>query len=96
MANDPLEVADTSGLTDADWAEINKLKAAYKSGGKRALSKGLKELAIDPVRMIRVIGALFPREVSEGIRDRLAAEGITRDDLLEMIRKAESPAKKEH
>ena len=32
------EIQDTSGLTDADWAEINKLRNAYKSGGSKALS----------------------------------------------------------
>jgi hypothetical protein len=25
LTNDPFEVVDTSGLTDADWAEINKI-----------------------------------------------------------------------
>ncbi len=40
MADDPFEVVDNSGLTDADWAEINKLQQAYKEGGKPALEQG--------------------------------------------------------
>ena len=37
--DDPFEVVDPSGLSDADWAEINKLQQAYKEGGKRALNR---------------------------------------------------------
>ena len=54
----PLEVVDTSGLTDADWVEINKLKAAYHNGGPEALSKAFDEL--DPVRSMNIIGVLYP------------------------------------
>src|SRR6266404_8032172 len=36
--DDPFEVVDPSGLSDADWAEINKLQRVYKEGGKRALN----------------------------------------------------------
>ncbi len=32
--DDPFEVANSSGLTDADWAEINKLRRAYDDGGQ--------------------------------------------------------------
>ena len=39
-----LEVGDASGLTDGDWAEINRLRAFTKTGGRNALSKGLAEL----------------------------------------------------
>jgi hypothetical protein len=41
---DDLGIADTSLLTDSDWAEINKLKRAYDEGGSKALSKALEEL----------------------------------------------------
>jgi hypothetical protein len=34
-----LGIEDTSSLTDADWAEINKLVRAYNSGA-RSRSKG--------------------------------------------------------
>jgi hypothetical protein len=48
--SDHLEVVDTTGLTDADWAEINKLKNAYDVGGQKALSAALDDLAKDPSR----------------------------------------------
>jgi hypothetical protein len=34
---DDLKIEDTSGLTDADWAEINKLQMPTKMGAKRPL-----------------------------------------------------------
>jgi hypothetical protein len=38
-SNDDLSVADTSGLTDGDWAEINRLKRAYADGGDKAFRR---------------------------------------------------------
>jgi hypothetical protein len=34
---DHLEVVDTTGLTDADWAEINNLKKAYDAARRRGI-----------------------------------------------------------
>ena len=65
--DEELGIADTTGLTDADWAEINKLKRAYETGGQSALSKAFQELDKDPVRAIRVIGAFFPEMVRESV-----------------------------
>jgi hypothetical protein len=39
-----LEVQDTSGLTDADWVEINKLRKVYKKGGRRTFKIALDRL----------------------------------------------------
>jgi hypothetical protein len=89
---DALGVVDTSGLTDADWAEINKLKRAYEDGGQPALSAALDKLSADPVRCMRVIGAFFPDDVREAIKDTMAEHGMTEGDLRELIRKLESPA----
>jgi hypothetical protein len=51
-----LEVVDSSHLTDADWAEINKLKRAYETGGMKALSKAMDELAAgDPIIALHVL-----------------------------------------
>jgi hypothetical protein len=36
VPNDPLEVADPSGLTDTDWAEINRLRQIYERDGRAA------------------------------------------------------------
>jgi len=50
--DDPFEVVDPSGLSDADWAEINKLQRVYKEGGKRALNRAMAALANDPIRFV--------------------------------------------
>ena len=55
---DDFEVQDTSGLTDADWAEINKLRKAHKEGDRKALEIALDQLAKEPIRFAVVIGAL--------------------------------------
>jgi hypothetical protein len=92
MANEPFEVGDPSGLTDADWAYINKLGRALEDGGQKGLSKALDELASDPISYMKVIGTLFPDMVREAIRDEMAEAGMTEEDLREMVRKLESPA----
>lgn len=89
----PFEVADPSRLTDSDWAEINKLRKAYQEGGKQALHKAYSELGRNPVRYMRVVSAFYPREVSESIRDAMVKRGMTVEDILELIRKRESPAR---
>ena len=86
------DVADTSGLTDADWAEINKLSSAYEEGGRARLSKALDELTNgDPVRSVRILGAFFPDMIREVIKDAMAERGITEEELRELVRKLESP-----
>ena len=82
----PLEIVDTSSLTDADWAEINKLQRAYQHGEK-AFSKTLYELGeADPIRLMTVMSAFWPEEVRETMKDQMAAEGVTVDDLKRLIR----------
>ena len=71
MSDEPFEVVDSSGLTDADWAEINKLKKAYETGGQKALSKAFDDLNKDPIAYVRVIGAFYPNEVRESIKDAM-------------------------
>ena len=85
-----LEVVDASGLTTADWAEINRLKELYETGGRNALSKALAELGeSDPVRSIRVLSAFFPETARDALRDSMAEEGITTEELRELIRRYE-------
>jgi hypothetical protein len=93
MADEPFEVVDPSELSDADWAAINKLRRAQEDGGQNGLLKALDELGNDPIRYMKVIGALFPDMVREAIRDEMAEAGITEEDLREMVRKLESPAR---
>jgi hypothetical protein len=78
MADEPFGVADSSGLTDADWVNINGLRRAYKTNGKEALSAALGKLAKeDPIRYVRVIGAFFPETMREAIRDEMTERGMT-------------------
>jgi hypothetical protein len=92
LSDQPFEVVDSSGLTDADWAEINRLQEVYKTGGRRALDEAMKVLAKDPVRFTTVIAAFFPDMLREALRDAMAEAGITEDDLQDIARKLESPA----
>jgi hypothetical protein len=86
---DFLRVADSSHLTDADWAEINKIKKAYETGGTEALSRAMADLInADPIRGVNVIAAYFPDTVREAIRDSMADLGVTTEDLLEILEKA--------
>jgi hypothetical protein len=93
VTREPLEVVDSSGLTDANWADINRLKRTYEEGGQAALSKAMAELSEDPIRYMAVIGAFFPDIVREAIKDSLAECGLTDEDIREMVRKLESPAR---
>jgi hypothetical protein len=93
---DDLEIQDTSGLTDADWAEINKLRNARKKGGRKAFANALDRLAKDPIRFAVVIGALFPDMLREMIRDQMAEAGITEQDLRELIQKLEGATATKH
>jgi hypothetical protein len=86
-------VVDSSSLTDLDWTTINSLQRTYEHGGAIALSAALKKLAADPIRYVRVVGAFFPEMIREMIRDMLAAKGITREDLEEIIQEHEKPAR---
>jgi hypothetical protein len=94
MADEPLEVVDASDLTDAEWAEINRIRKAHAEGGWKAFNSALTELeSRDFVMCARVYGAFFPYELREGMKDELAERGITADDLRELIRKLESPVR---
>lgn len=61
MAEDPFEVVDSTGLTDADWAEINKLRKAYAKDGMSGLDKAMLKLAEDPFRYCTVSARCIPR-----------------------------------
>jgi hypothetical protein len=43
-----------------------------------------------------VLGAFFPDLVRETIKDQLAEEGITEEDLRALIRKLENPNQSRH
>jgi hypothetical protein len=93
--DEPLEVVDSSGLTDDDWAKINRLRDLYESGGPKALSKAFRELAeADPIKYVHIMGAFFPNMIRGTIKDHLAEIGMTEDDLRELIQKLEGSDKR--
>jgi hypothetical protein len=88
-----LDIVDSSSLTDEDWTTINMFDQAYARGGSKALAAAFDKLAKDPIRYIRIIGAFFPEVVREQIRDTMAENGITAEDLKEIIEKHERPTR---
>jgi hypothetical protein len=84
-----LNVVDTSGLTDADWAVVNRVNRAYEAGGIEAFWDELESLD-DSVQAITVASAFFPDLVREVIKDHMAEHGVTIDDLREILRKSEN------
>lgn len=91
--DDPLGVEDSSNLTDADWAEINRWRQAYAIGGQKALSGVMEETSkSSPERYLTVLAAFFPDMVREAVKDSMAEIGMDEQDLRELVRKLESPA----
>ena len=96
MAKQPeFKVVQTSWLTDADWVEINKLKRAYERGGQKAFWAAADKLGeTDPFRWTNVVGAFFPNELREILKDEMAERDMTEEELRELLRKSERPAGK--
>lgn len=51
------------------------------------------KLAKDPIGYNKIMGAFFPDIVREALRDAIAEKGITPEDLKEIIRQHERPAR---
>ena len=85
-----LNVVDCSGLTDADWAAVNRVNRACELGGAVAFWKELEKFDDVPLQL-RVLGAFFPELVREVIEEEMTEHGLTADDWQEAGRKAESP-----
>ena len=92
MAKKALEVVNSSGLTDADWIEINKVRRAYERGGWDAFWSELETLGDDLIVKIKVVGAFFPDAIREAIEDELAESGLALEDLRESLKKNEALA----
>jgi hypothetical protein len=85
-----LNVVDCSGLTDADWAAVNRVNRACELGGAVAFWKELEKFDDVPLQL-RVLGAFFPELVREVIEEEMTEHGLTADDWQEAGRKDESP-----
>jgi hypothetical protein len=74
-------IVDTTNLTDADWAEIDK-----------GFSKALDELADrDPVQFLDIVTADFPHAVLEVIKDDIAANGFNDEKFYEIDAANDNP-----
>ena len=84
-----LEVVNSSGLTDADWVQINKVIRAYERGGWDGFWSEFETLGDDLILKITVVGAFFPDAIREAIEDELAESGLALEDLREYVKKKE-------
>jgi hypothetical protein len=58
---DDFTVADSSMLSDADWAALNELRRTHETHGSKGLSEALIKLEKDdPVRYITIVAAFSP------------------------------------
>jgi hypothetical protein len=62
-------------ITDADWAEVNKLRRAYDSGGDEAQKRAYEALCKDLTRWVRVMSAFHSDYVRAKV-DAYAALGF--------------------
>ena len=73
----------SSGLTEADWIGINKVRGAYERGGWDAFWSELEALDDDVMLQITIIGAFFPDVIRTAIKEELAARSVRLKDLRE-------------
>ena len=85
-----LKVVDMSGLTDADWAAINKVIRACANRDLELLRDEIDKLG-DPARQIKVAMAFLPDLIREALKDEMAEQGITQEDLKEFLWVAGTP-----
>ena len=76
------------GLRDLDWVEVNKLRRAYKEGGKKAVKKAWRDLLEkDVVQFTRVGCAYWPDGMPKVLEDALEAMGYTMRELIDLAKK---------
>jgi hypothetical protein len=63
---DDLGIVDSSWLTDADWAVINRLRRIHETEGQIAVRKALR--ALEPESYLRVAAAFLPDNRRQGSR----------------------------
>lgn len=85
---------DTTHFTDADWAAVTRLRDIYQRDGRSGLEQAMARLAKeDPVRFTSIGYATEPVFWQNAIKDAMAAEGMDEEDVRELVRKLESPAR---
>ena len=84
-----LEVVNSSGLTEADWIGINKVRRAYERGGWDAFWSELETLADDVMLQITIVGAFFPDVIRKAIKEELAARSVRLKDLRELVKRSQ-------
>jgi hypothetical protein len=72
------------GSNRADWTVINKVMRACEAGGFNVFWDEIDRL-VDPVLQIRVAKAFFPDLIREALKDEMAEQGITHEDLKEFL-----------
>ena len=82
------KIVDSEGLSDADWVEVNRLLRAYDAGGNEAFWQAMDKLGEkDPIQQIAIAGAFYPDVVREVIKDEMAEQGMTEEDVRELHKK---------
>ena len=82
------EVVDTGGLTDADWTAINKVIHAHRARGMDGFWDELEKLGDDNlILQITIVGAFFPEVIREAIKDEMAEQSITVEDLRNLVKR---------
>ena len=64
----PIEIEDSSELTDEDWLEINKLRQGWENAGQKGLKEALAELSAKTGPLYES-DAHFPDMVANAIDD---------------------------
>ena len=83
-----LEVVDTRGLTDGDWAAINMVIRAHRAGGMDGFWDELEKLGDDNlILQITIVGAFFPDVIREAIKNEMAEQNITVEDLRNLVKR---------
>lgn len=81
-------VVDTTGLSDAHWAEINRMFRAFDEGGDEAFWSAMEDLGKkDPIEQCLIAASFFPEMMRELIQDEFAAAGMSEEDVRELRRK---------
>ena len=83
-----LEVVDTTGLTDAHWDSIDRVKHAYEARGMDGFWNTLEMLGDgDLVFQITIASAFFPAQIREALKDVMIEYHLTTEDLREILEK---------